>query len=97
MKSSSGKGSCSVCGHLNNVHVRRTCIAKGCKQQIKICGASYHYCLTLDGYDRHQNGDVVCRECPHHGRVSKTQDFSQSPVVDRDGDGNIVIVKEGIM
>ncbi|KAK1973233.1 hypothetical protein LZ30DRAFT_744149 [Colletotrichum cereale] len=60
MKSSSGKGACSVCGHLNNVHVRRTCVAKGCKQQIKICGASYHYCLTLDGYDRHQNGDVVC-------------------------------------
>ena len=97
MKSSSGKGNCTVCGHPNNIHIQRTCIAKGCKQKIKICGASYHYCLAQDGSRHHQNGDLICRECPNHGLESKAPDFTQSPVVAQDGDGNLVIVKEGIL
>lgn len=97
MKSSSLKGACSVCGHLNDVHVKRTCIAKGCKEQIKVCGASYHYCFDSAGNERHQNGDVVCRECPYHGRTSKSQNFDESPVVGKDEDGNLWITKEGVI
>lgn len=97
MKSSSKKGVCSVCDHQNNVHIERTCIAKNCKQKIKVCGTSYHMCMDLDGSVHHQNGDVVCRECPYHGRSSKSQDFTQSPVVGRDADGNLVIVSEGVI
>jgi hypothetical protein len=55
------------------------------------------YPLVLTNGHQHQNGDVVCRECPNHGRESKAQDFSQSPVVEKDGDGNLVIVKQGIV
>lgn len=96
MKSSSLKGVCSVCDHQNNFHIKRTCIAKNCKEQIKVCGASYHLLYDSEGAAQHQNGDVVCRECPYHGRNTKSQDFSQSPVVAKDKDGKIWIAKEGI-
>jgi hypothetical protein len=97
MKSSSAKGACSVCDHLNSVHIQRTCIAKGCKQKIKVCGASYHYLLDAYGNQLHHNGDVVCRECPDLGRTSKSQNFDQSPLVGKNGDGNLGITKEGVI
>jgi hypothetical protein len=91
------KGVCSVCDHQNNVHIRRTCIARGCTEKIKVEGASYHYCHDLDGNERHQHGDVVCRECPYHGRTRKAQNFDQSLVVGKGEDGNLRITKEGIV
>ena len=89
MKSSYLKGFCDVCGHSNGVHASEVCIAKGCRQRIKVCGASYHYC------GGHQDGDVVCKECPYHGRTSINQSYEQSPVIGKDENGNLRIMKEG--
>ena len=34
---------------------------------------------------------------PNHGGESKAQDFTQSPVVEKGGAGNLVIIRQGIV
>lgn len=70
-------------------------LQKGCRKWIKVCGASYHWCIEPDGNGDGQAGNVVCKECPDHGRQSTEEDFSQSPVVEKDRDGNLFVVKLG--
>ncbi|KAI5464265.1 hypothetical protein BGZ63DRAFT_377314 [Mariannaea sp. PMI_226] len=96
MRTSSLKGVCLVCDHFMTNHTRATCIARGCKEKIVVYGVTSHYLLLPEGGSCNRNGDVVCQQCPYHGRVSRIEDFTQSPVVAKGEDGNLYLVEEGV-
>jgi len=94
MKTSSLSGECTVCGHVNSVHQQESCVARGCRKRIKVCGATVHYIPAEENPNVH--GWVVCRPCPDHGREGKHADYSRYPVVGKNRDGNLFIVQAGI-
>jgi hypothetical protein len=99
MISSGSKGFCTVCNHANDVHHNVTCIARGCRKKIKVCGSLCHGIVHQDGStDDNYSGYVVCRPCPEHGRCGKTVDYSEYPVVASSGndDGRLMIVQYGV-
>lgn len=79
---------------MNSVHQQETCVARGCRKKIKVCGATLHYIPTEE--DPNHHGWVVCKPCPDHGREGKNVDYSGFPVVDKDADGNLYIAQDGI-
>ncbi|CAF3626455.1 unnamed protein product [Fusarium graminearum] len=94
MKTSSASGACRVCGHMNTVHESETCIARGCRKKIKVCGATIHYIPSEA--EPNFEGWVVCKPCPDHGRESKIADYSSCCVIDKDADGILYIVQRGV-
>lgn len=97
MISSGRSGSCSTCGHFNEVHRSEPCAARRCRRKIKVCGSTVHTLIHMDGtVDENWTGWVVCRPCPEHGRESKDVDYSSCPVIAKDDEGNLVIVQYGV-
>lgn len=94
MKSSSLSGICKVCDHANAAHESEQCGARDCRKKIKICGSTLHYMPSAEVSN--YPGWVVCRPCPDHGRQGMYSDYSCYPVVDKDDDGNLIIVQEGL-
>ncbi|OAQ98668.1 hypothetical protein LLEC1_05023 [Akanthomyces lecanii] len=94
---SGAEGACSVCGHYNSVHRSEACAAKRCRKKIKVCGATDHSVVHMNGdIENNLGGWVVCRPCPDHGRQGRDVDYSECPVVKKDKSGYLVIIQNGV-
>lgn len=98
ISSSGAEGACSVCGHFNASHTSEPCGAKKCRKKIKVCGATDHAVIHINGEVQYNlPGWVVCRPCPDHGRQGKTVNYSECPVVKKDKKtGHLKIIEYGV-